>query len=294
MSTLPFARCFCVKLQEPTLFTSPFVFKFRTLLFGVVWGLLYAQNGYGQSLPTKALIGLESEHKRVRIVSIQAISKSKDRRARRIIEGMLSDSSPTVRAVAAEALGDLKDEASTSALKKASADKSKIVRASALKALLTIQGGGKGTASQSTSNKSGTPSISTEVTLAEGSSPNVPQKLLTAYRKAVVDALRKNTRRRFDISKSRVERGYGLRLSIQSYRVYKEKGASIVEVKCRMNLVRLPGNTLRLSAKALAGVGVEGNITPKDEAQFAKEAVAQCGPELAKDFVDYAISRIPQ
>ena len=53
-----------------------------------------------QSLPTKALLGLESEQQRVRIVSINAIRQSQDPRARRIIEGMLSDSAPAVRAAA--------------------------------------------------------------------------------------------------------------------------------------------------------------------------------------------------
>ena len=247
---------------------------------------------HAQSLPTKALVGLESPKERVRIVSMMAIRKSKDRRARRIIEGMLTDASPAVRAAAAENLGAMGDRQAVPALQKALKDASPLVKKNAKEALAQLTQAERTAISTRGGSKRPSDAIPTEVSYPTSSAPDFPGHLLKELQQSFIGALMKAKRRSFAIEESGVSKGYGLRLSVQTYRTYKQQNATIVEVQCRLNLVRLPGNTLRLSAKATAGVGIEGSLTAKEKAELTKEAILQCAPELAKDYEDYAFNRI--
>ena len=269
----------------PGLLTVTFVFLVNVLLIGSA--------ARAQSLPTKALVGLESPKERVRIVSIAAIRKSQDRRARRILEGMLRDDSPSVRAAAAENLGLLGDRQALAALEKSANDKSALVKKSVQKAMAQLTD----EANQQTSTKAiaAAPknAIPTEVSFPTTNVAEFPKERLRDLQQAVIQTLKKAKKRSFFVQEKGLSKGFGLRLSVQTHRTYKQGNATIVEVQCRLNLVRLPSNTLRLSSKAVAGVGIEGTLSPKEKAQLTKEAILQCAPELANDYEDYAFSRIP-
>ena len=64
-------------------------FARHTLSFLLV--LMLAAGAHAEGLSLKVLTGLESKRPRVRIAAVVAVQKSGDKKARRILEGMLGD-----------------------------------------------------------------------------------------------------------------------------------------------------------------------------------------------------------
>jgi hypothetical protein len=123
---------------------------------------------------------------------------------------------------------------------------------------------------------------------SEKAAPGIVERL----REGVKAALTTETRVPLDVRDTKQKDGFGLKLRIRSIDESVQDGVTIVSVKCEMTLVKLPENALRLQSTATAGAGIEGTLTDRDRAELQRDAVDACAPELAKDFIEYALTRV--
>lgn len=223
-------------------------------------------------LPKKLLDGLVSSSSKVRIVAVSNVARSKDPQARTLIEPLLADEDPAVRAAAIEGLGRIADPAALTALKRVAADDDDTVQAvlkrvvPALEALVIAIYVGEAK------------------DLSGGAIPGLAEKL----RRDVKSALTAKLGPGFIMIDDPSKKSFGAApLNIRSIRRYKEGRNSFVEVKCELTLVEMPGNILRAALSSSTAVGVEGEISKKLEPELANDAVAECAPAVASDFVAY-------
>lgn len=266
------------------------------LIFILVCTFAFAAAAEGLSI--KVLMGLESKSARVRVASVVAVQKSKDKKARRILEGMLGDKDRRVRAAAAEALGKLGDPQARAALEKAAKDKSKIVRKAATRALKALAASDTARVASvkptAAPRRATGPSVAVDIPVAQDLSGDANGQLLRLLRQQVIAALRDNPKIPVDVSMGgaqKAKKGYGLWLRIRSIGERTDGPATFVDVRCEMTLVAMPSKALRLSSSATAGAGVEGKVNAALKRELIVDGIKACAPALATDFVDYAHSR---
>lgn len=223
--------------------------------------------------PLKDALGSDST--KVRVIAIASIAKTNDPEARGLLEKMLGDKEPPVRAAAVDGLALLKDPAALPALQALKNDADVAVKAVVARAIAALEA----------------LLVNVDVGDAEDLSKSGIDGLIGLLQSGVEKEL-KSQLPALAIRRGGVEKGYGLILKIRSVTRSKQDGNGILEVKCDLTLVELPGKVLRLSSSASAAAGVEGDIPKAMEKELATDAVNACAPSLAKDFVEYAQQRI--
>jgi hypothetical protein len=249
--------------------------------------VLASSAALAEPLSPTVLAGLDSDKPRIRIAAVVAIGKSDDENARRYLEGMLGDTDDTVRAAACESLMKRGDATALPALRALLDDKSSLVKKLAKKAV---------TALEKSAKKSGVVVPTGKLVVADLSdatdgSGKAADGIVERLRVGVKTALANEARVVVDVRDTQQKQGFGLKLRIRSIDETAQDGATIVSVKFEMTLVKLPENALRLQSTATAGAGIEGELNDRYRAELQRDAVDACAPELAKDFVDYALTR---
>jgi len=264
--------------------------------FAVLWLVGYSNPLFAEALPPTVLAGLESDRVRVRITAVVAVSKSDDPSARAILEGMLSDPVPAVRAAAVEGLGRVGDPRALKALRKLEGDKDSVVRDVVTRTIAALEalpqpGADGGEAPRPTARAANLPRVVVDASDAKDMSGLAPDGMVEKLRRNVVNALGSDPRLASEIQDG-AQSGYGLLLRIRKIEERKQDNLSVVEVKCELTLVQLPGKALRMQSAATAAAGIEGGLDDKLRQELISDAIDVCGPELAKDFVDYALPRL--
>jgi hypothetical protein len=227
------------------------------------------------AVPQKLKDGLKSDSTKVRVIAIAGIARNGDAEARGLLQGMLGDKEPSVRAAAVDGLALLKDPAALPSLLPLKKDADEAVRAvvgraiDALEALL----------------------VHVDVGDVEDLSKSGIAGLLPLLQSGVERELKAQLPS-LDVRRGGVTRGYGLVLKIRSVTRSMQDGNGVLEVKCDLTLVELPGKILRLSSSATAAAGVDGEIPKAMEKELATDAINACAPSLANDFIEYAQQRI--
>jgi HEAT repeats len=239
--------------------------------------VLFSAETHAQtSAPQKAIDGLQASSPKVRIVAISAIAKSKDPRARKLIEPLLTDSDGAVRAAAVDGLGRLGDPAALGALEAIREDADTTVQKVLLRVLPVLE----------------KKRILVDIGEVQDITNNQVPGLMDELQAKVKAELERELGGAVTVRKGGVTKGYGLILGLRYIKQVKDGPNTILEVKCELTLVELPGKILRLSSNATAGAGVAGALPKRMEPELARDAVNACAPSLAKDFVDYARQRV--
>ncbi len=226
-------------------------------------------------VPRQLKDALTSDSTKVRVIAIASIAKTKDPEARGLLEKMLGDKESSVRAAAVDGLALLKDPAALVALQALKNDPDAAVKAVVARAVAVLE------ALQ----------VNVDIGDAEDLSKSGIDGLVALLQTNVERELRAQMPT-LSIRRGGVDKGYGLILKIRSINKSKQDGNGILEVKCDLTLVELPGKILRLSSSATAAAGLEGDIPKTMERELATDAINACAPSLAKDFVEYAQQRI--
>lgn len=247
-----------------------------------------ADGARAEALSSTVLAGLEADKPRLRIAAIVAVAKSDDENARRYVEGMLADKDASVRAAACEALMKRGDPAAIPAIEALVDDKSPLVQKVRKKALAALA---KSTQAPAGAVSSGRRVLADLSDATDGSGKAAPG-IVERLRANVAQALSTESKLAVDVKNEKQRDGFGLKLRVKSVEEQVQGAAIVVLVKCEMTLVKLPENALRLQSVATAGAGLEGDaLTDRERADLQKDAVDACAPELAKDFVEYALTR---
>ncbi|MCP4501775.1 MAG: HEAT repeat domain-containing protein [Deltaproteobacteria bacterium] len=254
----------------------------------------FAHSAFAQdasTIPTKILSDLDDKRTKVRIAAVAAVTRSKDKNARRFLQGMLSDKAPQVRATAAKGLSVHGDKKSITALEDLAKDeKSELVlkQIAAAVAVLRAKKAGDGLVENA---EKALPVVRVHVfpvdDLAKTGKPEYAAQLF----KGVQDAIKANKKREWLFAPDASEKGYGVMLRIRAITPGKQGDVSLVEVKCEMTLVSTPAKALRLASNAAAAVGVEGELSEDMKWELVGDAIDACAPALVDDFFGYALSR---
>lgn len=247
----------------------------KPLLCALGLGLTLTSTSAQAAVPRPLKDALTSDSTKVRVIAIASIAKTHDAEARGLLEKMLSDKESSVRAAAVDGLALLKDPGALVALQAVKNDPDDAVKAVVARAITTLE------ALQ----------VNVDIGDAEDLSKSGIDGLVGLLQTNVEKELRSQLPA-LSIRRGGVEKGYGLILKIRSVNKTKQEGNGVLEVKCDLTLVELPGKILRLSSSATAGAGVEGDIPKAMEKELATDAINACAPSLAKDFVEYAQQRI--
>ena len=227
--------------------------------------------GAHATVPARMKDGLSSSSMKVRLVAIAAVAKTKDPDAVALLKPLLVDEAPLVRAAAIDGLGVLRDVGSYAAIDALKDDKDPTVRASVKKAIKLLD----------------TAAIRVDIgDVADLSGRNllgVTKRLQDKFEIALTTLLRKDV----VVARGGVDKGYGAILKIRAVTTGVTDGNGVLEVKCDMTLVELPGKILRLTSTAAAAAGVEGKMPASIEPELANDAIDACAPSLARDFADY-------
>lgn len=232
----------------------------------------------GAAVPAMLKDGLKSPSAKVRIIamaSIAKINKGKDDEATALLIGMLTDPEASVRAAAVDAVSGRADPKVEAALAGLKDDADAAVRSLVAKRLAALD------------SKKILVDIGEAADLSNAGLTGLVALLQGGVEKALTEQLPAVAVRRGGVAK-----GYGLLLNIRSVNRKTQGGNGILEVKCELMLVELPGKVFRASYNATAGAGVEGELPKNMEQELAKDAIDACAPSLAKDFIDYAQQRI--
>jgi hypothetical protein len=253
-----------------------------------VLALGVAASARADPVPASALTALESDKPRVRVAAIVAVGKSDDPNARRYLEAMLTDQEAAVRAAAAAALEKRGDTDAIAALEPLSSDKSALVQKVAKRALAALRAREANAKAAASVVQIGP--VAVHVGDARDFSGRVTPAHLARFTAAMKSALANQAKLAVD-AQAAPAAGYGLLLSIRSVVEAVEGATSFVQVKCELTLVKLPENALRLQSAATTGAGIEGVLDAKLKDELIGDAIDACAPELAKDFVEYAMNR---
>jgi hypothetical protein len=227
-------------------------------------------------VPLKVRDGLTSPKPKVRIVAIAAVGKSKDPEARRLLEPLLADEDGAVRAAVVDAIGNLADPSALKSLEKVRDDKDPTVQAVLARVVPALEA----------------MRINLDIGEVIDLTNNAYPGLVTRLQDKTEAALTSELGARASVKRGGVDKGYGLVLTIRYAKQVKDGPNTLLEVKCEMTLIELPGKILRLSSNATAAAGVAGALPKSMEAELARDAVDACAPSLAKDFADYARQRV--
>lgn len=248
--------------------------------------------------PPKVLSALRADDERVRVAAVVALAKSRADNARQLLESVAaSDSAPVVRAAALEGLGRLGDPLALPAARAALEDKAELVQRAAEKVIVVLERAAKrrpprpdgsprepGIAAQG-------PSFTLDVSNVEDLSAAGLPGLADRLQQRLIDALRRDRRKPWDVQSSPQSSGYGLLARVRSVKPFRDDGMEGLEVNCDVTVVQLPSKSIRLSLRAAAAAGVDGDLDDGMRPGLADDGVDACAAALAKDFLDYAVER---
>lgn len=227
------------------------------------------------AIPARIKDGLASSSMKVRLIAIAAVAKTKDPDAAALLRPLIVDEAPLVRAAVVDGLAALRDVGSYTQIVALQEDKDPAVRASVKKALKVLDGAAIRV------------DIGDVADLSGRNFPGATKRLQDKFEAALGQLLRKDVL----IARGGVDKGYGALLKIRAVTTGVTDGNGMLEVKCDMTLVELPGKILRLTSTAAAAAGVEGKLPVAMEPELANDAIDACAPSLAKDFADYVEQR---
>ena len=228
------------------------------------------------AIPERMKEGLSAASVKVRLIAIAAVARTKDAEAPALLRPLLADEAPLVRAAAIDGLGALKDVSAYALIAGFNADTDPAVRKAVTKALKILD------------------SVAIRIDIGDVADlsgrnfPGATARLQDRFETALKQLIKKDV----IVARGGVDKGYGALLKIRSVTTSVSDGNGVLEVKCDMTLVELPGKILRLTSTAAAAAGVEGKLPAAMEAELANDAIDACAPSLAKDFADYAEQRI--
>ncbi len=223
------------------------------------------------AVPARMRDGLSSSSMKVRLIAIAAIAKTRDLEAAALLRPLIADEAPLVRAAVIDGLAVLKDISAYTAIAGLQADPDPAVRSSVKKALKLFD------------STAVFVDIGDVADMSGRSFPGLRNRLQDKFETALNQLLKNNV----IVARGGIEHGYGALLKIRAITAGVTDGNGILEVKCDMTLVELPGKILRLTSSAAAAAGVEGKMSAKIEPELANDAVDACAPSLARDFADY-------
>jgi hypothetical protein len=243
-------------------------------------------------LSAKIADKLHADSVRVRISAVVAASKSGADNARSLLEAKLrDDKAAPVRAAAVEGLERIGDPAALAAVRKARKDKSALVRRLAERAVTVLQAKKKAGLRRSPSSQG--PAVPIDLSDVTDLSGGQYGDVASALRAQVKAGIESDSRRAWKVSTSPLRKGYGLITRVRAIKPFSQGGVNGLEVRCEMTVVKLPGKQLRLSLRANAAAGVQGELREQSKPGLVRDGIKACAPALAKDFVDYAFARPP-
>jgi HEAT repeat protein len=220
--------------------------------------------------------GLSSSSKKVRLIAVAAVAKTKDPEAAALLRPLLADEAALVRIAVIDGLTALADVASSGAIAALATDPDPAVRKAVEKSnnvfeLLIVR-----------------VDISEVQDLSGRNYANVTTRLQQRFERELGRLLKGGlvVERAGSAAK-----GHGALLKIRSITNSTSGGNGVLEVKCDMTLVEMPGKILRLTSSAAAAAGVDGAMPKSIEPELANDAIDACAPSLAKDFADYIEQR---
>lgn len=223
------------------------------------------------AIPARLREGLAASSVKVRLIAVAAVARTKDAEAAALLRPLLADESPVVRAAVVDSLAALVDVAAYAVIAGLQKDPDAAVRTAAGKALKVLD------------NASVRVDIGDVADLSGRNYPGVTERLRDRFRLAVESDLKQGV----VVGTTAVDKGYGAILKIRTVTTGMSDGNGMLEVKCDMTLVEMPGKILRLTASASAAAGVEGKLPAAMEPELANDAIDACAPSLARDFADY-------
>jgi hypothetical protein len=228
------------------------------------------------AIPARMRDGLSSSSIKVRLIAVSAVAKTKDPEAAALLRPLLADEAPLVRVAAIDGLTALKDVSSSSAIAALASDADPAVRKAVEKStrvfeVLVVR-----------------VDISDVQDLSGRNYANITNRLQQTFERELNKLLKGGlvVERAGSLAK-----GHGAILKVRSITNSVNAGNGVLEVKCDMTLVEMPGKILRLTSSAAAAAGVEGPMAKSIEPELANDAIDACAPSLAKDFADYIEQR---
>jgi hypothetical protein len=239
--------------------------------------LLAACIGVAATSPATAVVpprlqeGLRSTSVKVRVVSVTAIARTKDKDAALAVRPLLADPEPAVRAAAVDALVTLNDTASIAAIAQLKADPDDAVRAVATRAFDALV-------------------VAVVKIDVRDLSGQVAAPQLAQLAAAFGDELRK-TADGVVVDQELTGRGFGALVRVRSLNKTRDGASESITASCELTLVELPANALRLSATADATAGLDGTIPKTMMGELVGDAMTACAPPLAQDAKAYLLRR---
>jgi hypothetical protein len=222
-------------------------------------------------VPPRLQEGLRSASVKVRVLSVTAIARTKDKDAAVVVRPLLADPEPAVRAAAVDALVTLKDAASVATISQLKADPDDAVRAVAARAI----------------DKLVVAIVKVDVRDLSG---QVAAAQLSQLAAAFGDELQK-TAEGVVVDQALTGRGFGALLRVRSLKKTRDGASESITASCELTLVELPANALRLSVTADATAGLDGTIPKSMMTELVGDAMAACAPPLAQDAKAYLLRR---
>lgn len=249
---------------------------------------LIAGPAHAKKVPAKVLSALSHSSVRVRIAAVVAVSKSGADNARQVLEKVVrTDKAAPVRAAALEGLERIGDPEALPTVQGALSDKSALVKKVARRAQAKL----KAARSSRMAPTASGPAIPVDLSAVEDASGAGYPGLAALLQSEIQRNIEKNKRRDWRVSTSRLKKGYGLIARLKEVRPFSQDGVNGLESRCEMTVVKLPGKALRLSLRANAAAGVQGDLRDSSKPRIVKDGVRACAAALAGDFVEYAFSR---
>ncbi|MFZ9888216.1 MAG: HEAT repeat domain-containing protein [Myxococcota bacterium] len=260
--------------------------------------MLWAATGVAAPAPPKVLNALRADDDRVRVAAVVALTKSRADNARQLLEAVAAgDPAAVVRAAAVEGLGRLGDPLALPAARAALDDEAELVQRAARKVIVVLERAAKQHPRRGRdpgADGSTTPqglSVTVDVSNVEDlSSAGIPG-LAARLQQRLLEELKRDRRRPWDVQSSPQTSGYGLLARNRSVTPFQDEGMEGLEVHCDVTVVQLPSKSIRLSLRAAAAAGVDGELGDDMRSSLAADGVDACAPALAKDFLDYAVER---
>jgi len=223
------------------------------------------------AVPPRLQEGLRSSSVKVRVLSVTAVGRTKDKDAAVLLRPLLGDPEPAVRAAVVDALVALKDADSIVRLAQLKNDPDETVRAVADRALRAL--------------------VVAVVSVDAGDlSGHLNEAQLRQFETVFTDELTKSASG-VVVGKDPVSRGYGALLRVRSVAKRSDGAGESITASCELTLVELPSHALRLSLTADATAGLDGTIPKAMMNELVSDAIAACAPSLAHDAAAYLVSR---
>ncbi len=223
------------------------------------------------AVPPRLQEGLRSSSVKVRVLSVTALARTKDKDATALLRPLLGDPEPAVRAAVVDALVALKDRDSIVSITRLKQDPDDTVRAVVHRALQAL--------------------VVASVRLDVGDlSGQLSESHLRLLATTFADELSKAAPG-VVVAKDDVSRGYGALLRIRHVKKTSDGTGESITASCELTIVELPARALRLSLTADATAGVDGTISTSMMTELISDTIGACAPSLAQDAAGYLVSR---